>query len=505
MNKGEIRTRVLEQVDWSPSQSPEFKAKVDRLINRAYQQLALEAPFLFFEEEARIITQADVSTASDNTKDVLAVNTEDLYVLERKYTSLTVSAGDTPQSWSTDGDWDGRMIQVERSDGQVLRRRIREIWQDSSLDVSSGVTTFYDRISIDHPWPNASDTGMSYRIFTDVYELPADVVELRSARIFADTHYQLEVMAQNEMERYEYTDYRGNDTGRPYRIFRGRHFQIDAPTSSPAVTLKSPQQAVDAWVGPDPAGEFDYCYTYVWGLRDNELEAPVGFSEPKWESAPSPISEKIVHPGSPVYSILVKTPNIDQILNFYEEFNTVTKTIVTPVRSKRSGLRKRIYMRRYDQFVPPAGAQKVEASEIFFLLTEIDGHKVTYTHDGSDIPDYYRRLKETHGYQSVRLWPMPDERYEVDLRVLRRPQPLVHDHDAPRVHEEAVDALIQRALSFLYEYQGNSELATFSLGRYSDLLQTLTKRYGQITGLRPRKVPARIRQAGREVRVVYKA
>ena len=59
MNKGEIRIRVLEQVDWKPNQSSEFKARVDRLINRAYQILSLEAPFLFFENEARIITQSE--------------------------------------------------------------------------------------------------------------------------------------------------------------------------------------------------------------------------------------------------------------------------------------------------------------------------------------------------------------------------------------------------------------------------------------------------------------
>ena len=58
-NKGEIRNLILEQVDWNPNQSTDFKSKVDRLINRAYQAMSLEAPFLFFEEEARIVTAPD--------------------------------------------------------------------------------------------------------------------------------------------------------------------------------------------------------------------------------------------------------------------------------------------------------------------------------------------------------------------------------------------------------------------------------------------------------------
>ena len=65
-NKGEIRNLILEQVDWNPNQSTDFKSKVDRLINRAYQAMSLEAPFLFFEEEARIVVAPDVGNSLTN-------------------------------------------------------------------------------------------------------------------------------------------------------------------------------------------------------------------------------------------------------------------------------------------------------------------------------------------------------------------------------------------------------------------------------------------------------
>ena len=99
---------------------------------------------------------------------------------------------------------------------------------------------------------------------------------------------------------------------------------------------------------------------------------------------------------------------------------------------------------------------------------------------------------------------MPDGAYDIDLRVLRRPQPLMHDHDAPRIHEEGGDLLIRKVLSFFYEMQGNQDIGVLSEQKYQDLLQTLTKRYGNLNRLRPVKQPARVRRMSREVRVRYK-
>ena len=127
-------------------------------------------------------------------------------------------------------------------------------------------------------------------------------------------------------------------------------------------------------------------------------------------------------------------------------------TVIEPASSGRSGLYARIYIRRHSTAeLPSAGAKGLtetnieKTPKIFYLLdvAHLDtGSQFISAFYRGDRPDYYVRLKETHGYQTVRFWPMPDDRYEIDLRVLRRPQPLVHDHDAPRIHEEAVDALI---------------------------------------------------------------
>ena len=489
MNKGEIRTRILEQVDWSPTQSTSFKAKVDRLINRAYQQLSLEAPFLFFEEECKIITRKDVNSDSSVASDALAVATTDKYVLQRTYTTGTAGI----PAWDFTGAWDSRMIEVTDSAGTVYRRRIREVWTDVN---PQGTTTTFDRISIDHEWPNNSDTGMSYRIYNAAYELPADVVELRSARVWADTHHPLVIMSQNEMERHEYVDYQGNAVGRPNKIFRGRHWQIDAPNRAPTGHVFKESTA---WVGPQPIGDFDFCYTYVWGDRPTETKAPSGQLEPRWESAPSPISTKFSVTEA-AQTIGLMFPNIDQELNFFREHDGTS--VVTPIRAQRSGLRKRIYLRRYTTLSGGPTIHEIESPEIFFLLDEIDGHIISYIVNGSKIPDYYRRLKETHGYQSIRLWPMPDAEYEVDCRVLRRPQLLIHDHDAPRIHEEACSLIVNKALVLFYEMEGKYEVSQLAASRYQDMLTTLTKRYGQIAGLRVRKKFARVGHQAQETRVV---
>jgi hypothetical protein len=506
MNKGEIRTRILEQVDWNPSQSTDFKAKADRLINRAYQALCLEAPFLFFEDEAKIITQKDVGSITSNTDDVLAINPSDSYVLERYYLS---SSSTKPQSWAEGSGWGSRMIELTKSDGTVIRRRVREFWSEQNQNLALSDASYpagtydIDRVTVDVPWPNNTDSGMTYRIYTEAYELPADVVELRSARLWSNTHYPLEVSSQAEMERHEYIDFQGNEIGRPYRIFRGRHMQIDAPTKAPRAQIKSDRTV--QWEGPQPQGTFDFCYTYIWGKRSEGVSSPGGFREPRWESAPSPVSEKVTAFGVN-QTVTLTTVNIDHQLNFFREFNSSGGTISSPTRTKRSGLRKRIYIRRYSQEDSSKAlvVNDIETPEIFFLLAEINGHNTTYTVDGTTIPDYYRRLKEVHGYQSIRFWPMPDDEYEVDCRVLRRPQPLVHDHDAPRIHEEAVDALIQKALVLFYEMSGQYDVSNLADNRYRDILLTLTKRYGQISAARPRKRMSRVRPGVRETRVVYK-
>ena len=523
MNKGEIRTRVLEQVDWQPDQSTAFKAKVDQMINRAYNLLALEAPFLFFEEDCRIITQPDASTGT-HASDKLLRSITDNRVLQRYALKSKVTDG-TIKRFAADGTWDGRMLEVTLATGETYRRRIREITssEDASVEVG-GVTLAYERqiITLETPWDYSTvsyvdwattETGLpdlSYRIFTPEYELPADVVELRSARLFGDNHYQLSVRNQNDMERYDYVDFQGEHNGRPSSLFRGKHWQIDAPMLPPTITRENENEAGASskkWLGPDSKGTFEYCFTYVWGKRDKELQAPKGLYEPKWESAPSPVSTKMTHDGTDD-GFKLTFPFIDQALDDYYDNDNADATITSrALRKGESGHKIRIYVRRTasepNLYIPVHPME----DGVFYLLAEISGGAehgdVTYYHQGHEMPEYRRRLKEVHGYQTIRFHPMPDARYEVDCRVLRKPQKLVNDQDAPRIHVEAAEALIQKTLSMLQVMEGLSDSAALTEQRYMSVLNTLTKRYGMIPGSRPKKKIARARRPIRETRVRY--
>ena len=67
-----------------------------------------------------------------------------------------------------------------------------------------------------------------------------------------------------------------------------------------------------------------------------------------------------------------------------------------------------------------------------------------------------------------------------------RPQELADDDDTPLIHDEAMDILIERAMSFFYESLGNPQMSVASRAKYQAELQTLSNRYGD---LRPASVP----------------
>lgn len=470
MSLVEIRARALEQVDWAPTQSAEFLALFDRMINRAYNALFTDAPFLL-ERDVRIVTQPDARSSTTETTDRMTVNATDRRVLERVRPSPTppTYAG---TMWKTDKTWDGRWIEVTDPNGQVHRRRTREWWTDTNVAQAS----VYDRVSIEEPWPNNVDANMTYRVYTPEYALPPEVGEIKSARFYGDSNHRLEVANQYDMERYQLADFQGRIIGMPELIYRGQPFQLMAPTRAPDVLLPD----LPAWAGPENPGSFDFLYTYVWGNKDPDLITPLGLDEPRWESAPSPTSARIATTGAS--SINIYTPNVDFELGFRSGM----------VSANRSGMRKRVYVRRYTSLSAGLFTTRIESPEVFMLLAEVPGNVETLTWDGSTSPDYLRRFRRIGSQQSIILYPMPDARYEIDLRVQYRPDALINGQDAARLNDDATDALIQKVLAFFYTYDGKPELGQMAEAAYRDRLSTLTKRYGIIAYAQPKKLPARV-------------
>ena len=105
MNLKDIRQAIFDSEDWSPLQSSDAVGTVNRFINRAYNVIAEDAPYLFFESQVKLATKADFSPGTDDTLTTAHGGT-DYWVLARS------AGGTTAGGWPTDGDWDGRMIAI---------------------------------------------------------------------------------------------------------------------------------------------------------------------------------------------------------------------------------------------------------------------------------------------------------------------------------------------------------------------------------------------------------
>tara|TARA_R110000824_G_scaffold85560_3_gene212538 strand:- start:896 stop:2620 length:1725 start_codon:yes stop_codon:yes gene_type:complete len=542
VNLKEIRDQMFAHVDWAPSQSTEAVARVDGFINSAYNRICLESPFLFFESTVKFATQTDVvptliaDTISLVLDDTVAVepNQSNPWVFQQN--QAVTSPAQTGVQWFIDRSWDGRTIEITDADGIAHRNTIRTVWK--ILTNPQDVTSIAYRLSVVQPW-NFKTLGsgpFKYRIYTEKYNLPDDLVEVRSLRLWQNSrNWPLSVLGQQEAEDLSIADPKLNIArGLPRTVFRRNHVQIPGPGVSPKVELDPSAQAYQRWQGPEPRGTFEYVITYTWGKRDiffgnqnmgyafgyeqewsndetslssfnpdplkPEDASSNRFREPLWESAPSPVSVPVtpeIIDNGVAKAVKITLPNIEYMLGFFSGGQAFGGGVWKRKNMHQSGVHVRIYRRRstedftaYDDLstVSPAGVDvtnlnKLDIKNAFYLLSEfrIDENNGGIFYDnGRIIPDYSRRLRDVHGYQTVQLYPQPNERYELDVRCIRRPPKLEHSQDVPLVHAEAVDLIVQRALVYLYESMGNPEGSQIAQLRYDRQLFTLAKRYGDL-------------------------
>ena len=466
-----IREAVFNQADWAPKQSGVAVTRMNEYINRAYNQVAQDAPFLFFEDEIRWAVHEDkIPTLSTDLLSAAAVG--DACILE---TELDVGTADA-LVWQDDRSWAGRALMLtvpNTSPEQIEMIRIREVWQQGTKI----------RISLETPWHNITDTGIKYRVINDEYTFPDDLIELKNANLFEDSNTYPRPLSVSGQAIAEYVAYPHNvdfqSSGPPRILYRREYQSLRAPTQPPKIV-----DFVLPWIGPEPTGEFEYLFTYVWGQQEVWSHSPGPETqtalttteeryEPYWESSPSEVSTSANNEASLKINRL-SLPNIDFTLGFGD---------AGTARYSRSGVRKRIYRRRKS-----SSDGTVEAPNTFFLLDEVDGVTTTYDDDGSITPDYRRPLREVHGYQTFRLYPRPSRRYQLVLRIIRRPLPLTDDSDSPVLTSDGLEVLILRALMYLYEAQGNAAMADRCERQYTKAMMSLRKRYGD---LRPKNQPRR--------------
>ena len=473
----DLRDRAL---DFRATDSPgeTFNNRITQAFNLALDRLAGDVPEALVPDEEHVVLLQD-TVGSDAGVDARIRVTADTRVME-----FVTSAGGalSTGTWTPaiDGTFDSIMhLEFTTAAGQKHRRQSVEFWEDSGA--------YY--VSIDRPWPAGLSAAnlMDFRLYMKEFFFAEDVMEvLEPARIFDETRQQIWAIDTGGAYRQDMVDFNGEVKGRPFRMFRNRHFQLPAPRLKPQIKAAPSGQegsTPNPWVGPERQGKFRICYTYVKGRKDEEWQdSPGDIRDPEFESAPSPISDAFdmaaFAGGAGTGALTMTAANIDAMTGF---------DVAGTIRQGKSGYRIRFYVARDTVFpVGPGTAafNRVESAGVFYLLAEVEPSSLntavpaTFIWNGSVTPDYFRPLKHSTGYYAYQVYPHQDARYELDFRVLRLPRKFKTDTDTAPIQRDAVPALVELALYYIALTDGADQSgAQIHLDRYQSLAQRFRARY----------------------------
>ena len=478
-NLGALRERLFNFRAWDSS-GKALDNRIREAINVALERLAGDVPEALVPDEEHVVLYPDVvgtdATVAARMRSVAAGAPPIGAAKVLEFTTAADAVLGAAPVWSptVDGTWDGIMhLEIKDPNGVWHRRQSREWWTDGV-----GVATTY-YVTIDRRWQNGTDTLMEFRIHQPEFFLDDDVREvLEPAIIYDSPRQQVWKIDTAGAYRQDMIDFQGNSRGRPYRSWRGRHFQMPTPRAVPKSSLLYDQ---NPWMGPEQTGKFTFCYTIVWGRRDAEWQySPGGTQDCVWESAPSPVTAEISNiphrdeKGTNISRIRLRAENIDFMTDF---------DIAGTTREDKSGFRIRFYVARNAYQLGEGGPNNVvETSGIYYLLDEIEPSAgtptTTYDWDGSQIPDFYRPLKHSTGYYAWKVYPHQDQRYELDFRVLRLPKKLQDDQDTAPIQRDAIPALIELSLHYMSLIDGvDQQSAQIHLDRFQVLARRFRARY----------------------------
>jgi len=470
-SRGALRARLFSFRSWDSTGST-LNARVDQAINSALERISGDVPEAVVPDDEHIVLQKD-AIGTDSTVAARVRTTTDTRVLEFTDANNNPLTASSPWVPETDGTYDGIMhLELTDSKGERHRRQCLEFW--IAKPGQGSPDRYY--VTIDRPWEWGTDVGMAFRLYQPEFFVTDDVTKvLEPARIYDETRQQVWAIDTGGAFRQDMIDWNGENVARPYRFWRGRHFQIPAPSTAP--TVAASEQA--AWTGPEQEGTFTFVYTYVWGKKDLEWQsAPGGIRDPQWESAPSPVSATFSHTTNPGDAIILTGTNIDAMMGFGES---------ATLRYSHSGMRLRFYVARTAVRTAGAGLaafNRVETNGKYYLLAEVEPVSGTYTWDGSAIPDYQRQLKHSTGYYAYSCFPHQDDKYQLDFRVQRLPKALLDDQDTAPIQRDAVLAFVELSLYYMCLMDGVDQTgAERHLARYNELARHFRKRYANPGGV----------------------
>lgn len=403
MNLEQIREHVWGAVDQAPRQTEEGRVIVDRFINRALRKMALEAPYCFHADRVSVRAQPDVEPTLDTDTISLAADSHTTTVDPWTFLAdLAVGTTDAVE-WDITRRWDGRLIVITDGNGVQRVRQIQTVFLNDA-GTQYGFT-------IDRPWDVdnwGSGPFATWRILTRDYFLPPEVVSVDSARVVSEDFGRGDMVFVNQ-DRAEEQGMVGigrvSGSGPPRFAWRQKHVQIPGPNTAPDVEIDDPgKEGGQAWMGPEPFGEFEYCFTYSYGKRDTEWHSqgkgyhlddgglwendvtsyvlskdpvavsPNRYKEPLFESAPSPVSDAVtVVPPEEVDddvwqetgAVCITFPNIEFMLGYLAKgLKSPGSTAFERPHHRRSGWHIRLYRRRKtDTYFDTAGVSGANAYE----------------------------------------------------------------------------------------------------------------------------------------------
>tara|TARA_R110002110_G_scaffold6716_2_gene33531 strand:- start:672 stop:2456 length:1785 start_codon:yes stop_codon:yes gene_type:complete len=441
--------------------------RIRQSLNVALDRMANDVPQALVPDEEHVVLYPDV-VSSDSTVDARVVTfASDKRLLEFVDSAGTkISNSSSLTSWrpTLTGEWDGIMhIEITDASGRVHRRQCLEWFTDT---VSSNPTDIVSHVvTLDRPYnelitaDNQGVAALHFRIHQPEFFVTDDVMEvMEPAKIFDGSRQQVWKIDTAGAGRQDMRDYQGDTSGRPYRCWRGRHYQLPAPTLPPSVVEpnvpeviredREPSIAVPDTSASEPLasvytwadalglrrGKWAICYTYVWGRKDedwqlapsvtpggdieqdstykltwayNKDSSPLtgeniysGIHDPQFESAPSPVTVvDQVTSTSDAPALVLSAANIDAMMGFGDSAYK---------RYGRTGLRIRYYVAHLEANESDIGTlNDVETNHRFHLLCEVEptfDMVTAYADAGTPVPPAFTTLGASDSTAARVIW-----------------------------------------------------------------------------------------------------
>lgn len=300
---GSLRDRLFALRSWD-STGETLNNRIRSCLNLALDRLSGDVPEALVPDEEHIVLRPDVVSTDEGVgAKALSYGNDKILLrfIDSSFTSSIVGIAESSSttSWKpkVTGEWDGIMhLELTAPDGTVIRRQSREWFTDTYAPTSGDSSTQYV-VSLDRPLPtlvNSIQSAYTFRIHQPEFFVSDDVIEvLEPAAVYDSTRQQVWKIDTAGAHRQSMIDFQGDSKGRPYRCWRGRHFNLPAPTLPPTITrldarksMENVREAGGSVEGADSEasdavawnpsglkrGVYAFRYTYVWGRRDEEWQ-----------------------------------------------------------------------------------------------------------------------------------------------------------------------------------------------------------------------------------------